>query len=56
MLESNYGFVRSLFGEQFSNVVSDIQGFVARDTHRKEIVVAIRGRLWNLFPPRVLEG
>ncbi|EDR04041.1 uncharacterized protein LACBIDRAFT_306423 [Laccaria bicolor S238N-H82] len=43
MLESNSGFVRFLFGEQFSNVVSDIQGFVARDTRRKEIVVAIRG-------------
>ena len=25
--------------------MTDIQGFVARDDHRKEIIVALRGRL-----------
>ena len=28
--------------------MTDIQGFVARDDHRKEIVVALRGRLVSL--------
>lgn len=27
----------------FSNAMTDIQGFVARDKHRKEIIVAVRG-------------
>ena len=36
--------------------MSDIQGFVARDKRRKEIVVAIRGRLGNLFPPELLKA
>ncbi|KNZ80159.1 putative feruloyl esterase A, partial [Termitomyces sp. J132] len=29
--------------KQFSNELTDIQGFVARDSHRKEIIVALRG-------------
>nr|GAT56913.1 predicted protein [Mycena chlorophos] len=29
--------------EQFGNQLSDIQGFIARDDHRKELVVALRG-------------
>jgi len=29
----------------FSNSITDIQGFVARDSNRKEIIVAIRGSL-----------
>ncbi|KAJ7052001.1 alpha/beta-hydrolase [Mycena amicta] len=28
---------------QFGNHISDIQGFIARDDHRKELVVALRG-------------
>ncbi|KAF7327305.1 Lipase-3 domain-containing protein [Mycena kentingensis (nom. inval.)] len=28
---------------QFGNQMSDIQGFIARDDHRKELIVAIRG-------------
>jgi len=36
---------RTSLTTQFCNPLNDIQGFVARDDHRKEIIVALRGRL-----------
>ncbi|KAF5379658.1 hypothetical protein D9615_005772 [Tricholomella constricta] len=36
---------------QFSNAMTDIQGFVARDSKRKEIVIAIRGRHFRMIHP-----
>lgn len=39
-----------IFALQISNPSTDIQGFVARDDHRKEIIVAVRGRCVFFHP------